>query len=390
MGDTPVCTIDATGIRKPSFDECLAFFVAKFRGIYGQDIIIDPDSQDGQWLGIMATAVDDANAMAVAVFNSFAPSKGQGEGLSSLVKINGLRRKTADYSTADVTVVGEAGSVLTGCKVYDGTGNLWSIPDTVIPFEGQITVTATCDTIGAIAAPAHTLTQIATPTFGWQTVTNEQAATPGAPVERDAELRQRQAVSTMISASYVLDSIRGGLEAIGNVSRMRLYENDQAYPDANGIPGHSIACVVDGGDVNQIAAVIAGKKGGCGTVGDTVVDVVNDYGVPTRIALFRPADVPVTYRVTVRPAARGYTANVEKAIKQSLADWTTARGIGESVFLDDAYGPAKLNGGSGSETFKVLSLEIARDGNVPAAAGVDMAFREAPLCRPEYVTVVTV
>lgn len=388
MGSTPVCTIDATGIRKPSFAECLSYFEARFRAIYGQDVYIAPDSQDGQWIGILATALDDANAMAVSVFNSFSPAKGQGEGLSSLVKINGMRRKIASYSQADVIVVGQAGAVLTGCKVYDKGGNLWSLPDLTIPFEGQATVTATCDVLGAIAAPAGALAQIATPTFGWQSITNPEAATPGEPVEPDSDLRQRQSVSTMLSASYVLQSVRGGLEAIGGVSRMRLYENDTAVADLNGIPGHTIACIVDGGDAEQVARVIAGKKGGCGTVGDTIIDVLGDFDVPTRVAFFRPADVPVTYRVTVRPAARGYTANVAKAIKDTLSAWTAARGIGEPVPLDAAYAPAKLNGGAGAETYRILSLEIARDGSVPTAAGVDIAFNEAAQCLPDYVTIV--
>ncbi len=383
---TPVCTIDASGIRKPTFAACLEYFQAQFRGIYGSDIYIEPDSQDGQWLAIMATALDDANAMAVSVFNSFSPNRAQGEGLSSRVKINGLARKVASYSMADVVIVGEAGAILTGCKVTDAGGYGWSLPENIIiPQEGQITVTAVCDTLGAITAPAGTLTSIATPTYGWQSVTNPEAAEPGAPVEVDAALRVRQSASTMISASYVLESIEGGLQAIGGVSRLKVYENDQSHADANGIPGHCIAAVVDGGDAQMIAKIIAGKKGGCGTLGDTIEDVEDVYGVMRRIAFFRPTSVPITYRITVKPAARGYTMNTEAAIKKAVADWTNARGIGGGISLGRVFLPANLFGKS--EAFTVESIMAARDGHALEAEDIAIAFNEAAYCEPGYVTI---
>jgi uncharacterized phage protein gp47/JayE len=79
----------------------------------------------------------------------------------------------------------------------DQNDNAWILhPSVTIPLAGQITVTATCQTLGAISAPAGTITSIQTIVPSWQTVTNPTAATPGAPVESDAKLRTRQTIST--------------------------------------------------------------------------------------------------------------------------------------------------------------------------------------------------
>ena len=103
----PVCTIDENGIFKPDYADALAYLEAEFRAIYGEDIYIEPDSQDGQMLAIFAAAIDGCNAQAVAIYNAFSPSSARGVGLSSVVKINGIKRLVASYSTVDLVITGQ-------------------------------------------------------------------------------------------------------------------------------------------------------------------------------------------------------------------------------------------------------------------------------------------
>jgi len=73
----------------------------------------------------------------------------------------------------------------------DTASNQWMLPSSVvIPSGGEITVTATAQNLGAILALPNTVTSIGTPTRGWQSVTNEAAAAPGAPVESDADAKR--------------------------------------------------------------------------------------------------------------------------------------------------------------------------------------------------------
>src|ERR1700749_1957290 len=204
MTSPVAATVSATGISAPNFAAVYAYLVAQFQSIYGADAYLGNDSADGQWIGVIAQAISDCNSAAIAVYNSFSPTTAQGNGLSSNVKLNGLTRITGSFSTVPVTCIGVAGTVINNGQAQDGNGHFWGLPGTVtIPNSGTITVSATCTTIGAITAGANTITSIATPILGWQTVNNASAATAGNGVETDAQLRIRQANSVALPSQNV-------------------------------------------------------------------------------------------------------------------------------------------------------------------------------------------
>ncbi|WP_427183520.1 baseplate J/gp47 family protein [Bordetella bronchialis] len=389
MITSTAAVISATGITAPSFQDILDFLKAQYRSIYGEDVYLEPDSQDGQFLSIIAMAINDTNNAAIRVFTSFSPSSAQGAALSSNVKINGIARAAASFSTCDVVIVGQAGTIITDGVIQDAQlQNRWSLPaEVIIPLSGEITVTATCDTIGAIAAPAGTLTKIATPTRGWQTVTNPSPATPGQPVETDAQLRQRQTVSVALPSRTVLEGTIGAVAAVEGVTRYRAYENDTSVTDANGIPSHSISMVVDGGDAQQIAQAIAAKKTpGTGTYGTTTEIVVDIYGIAHPISFFRPTDAPITAAVTIK-ALTGFTTTVGDAIKQAIADYVNggAIGGGESGSVEWGDAITAANSVGGGVTFKLASLALSGPGGA-GTPDVALAFNEAASMAASDVT----
>lgn len=387
MASTPVCSIDETGIHKPDFATVLAFLQGAYRTIYGSDVYLGNDAQDGQWVALIATALNDANNLAVSVYNSRSPVTAQGASLSSLVKINGITRAGATYSTADLRIVGQYGAVIENGIAADDAGNQWALPPSfTIPYSGEVIVTGTCTTLGAVSAPPGAINRIATPTFGWQSVTNDIAAVPGLPIETDAALRRRQRLSTTLPALSVLQGTAASVAAISGVSRFRLYENDTDHADADGLPGHSISAVVEGGDAAAIAATIAVRKGpGVGTYGSTVVPVTDNLGITRRIAFYRPTLVPIRYAVTVKGLS-GFTVDVQNAIAQAISDWTNALGIGNDLLRTRVFGPALLpDDALAAGTFEIVNILVGRDGNAPTASDIDLAFYEAATCTPEDV-----
>lgn len=373
----PTCTIDDTGIHKPEFAAVKSALETLFRSVYGQDIYIDADSQDGQLIGALALAFSDSNAMAVSVYNSFSPSTGQGLGLSSNVKINGITRKVPSLSTVDLLLVGQAGTTIVNGIATDAAGVQWYLPASVtIPAGGSVTATASPASAGAVTAPANTITVIGTPTRGWQTVTNPAAATPGQPVESDAQLRLRQAASTALPSRSIMEGIVGAVLSITGVTRVRAYENDTPATDANGIPANSLCMVIDGGDSTAIAtAIITKKTPGTALYGSTSVTINDVYGIPRIVKFQRPSLVTIKYAITVKALA-GYTAAVEASIQASLVAWTTARSIGEPLFYTRALVPANLYGGPGSTTFEITAMTFGRVGAL-GTSDVVLLFSEA-------------
>lgn len=376
-------TIDQSGISAPDYPTVLAALTSSYRGIYGQDAYLEPDSQDGALLAVFALALSDTNSMAIAVFNQFSPASAQGEGLSSVVRINGISRRVPSSSTADILISGQVGTVITNGAVMDASNARWSINATAtIGLSGQVTATATSDAPGAVHAPAGTLTVIGTPTRGWQAATNPAAAALGAPVESDAGLRIRQRTSTALPSSSVLDGIIGAVLNLPGVVRLASYENDTSLTDANTLPGHSIALVVDGGDPLAVANTIAAKKGpGVNTYGTTKVPVVDVYQIPQTIDFSRPSLVPVAVAVTMT-ALPGFNTVTANAIQQSVVTYINALPITAPVRLSRLYAPLD----SIDSTYNIRGVTLARTGSPLVAADVVLLFNEAATCSPSDVT----
>lgn len=319
MASSTAPIIDASGISAPSYADVLAYLQQQYRSIYGADVYLGNDSQDGQFLGVLALAISDANAATIAAYNSFSPLTGQGNGLSSNVKINGIARAVATNSQVDLKVVGQAGTVITQGIARDVAGYTWALPTTVtIPPAGEVTVTATCTEMGDITAGVGQVNVIATPTRGWQSVTNLSAADPGAPVETDSALRQRQQISVALPSRTVLEGTSGAVANIAGVTRLATYENDTNATDSNGIPAHSISLVVEGGDAAAIAQAIADKKTpGTGTYGATSQTVTDVYGRPLTIRFYRPTYQALTVAVTLKALA-GYSTTTGAAVQQAV------------------------------------------------------------------------
>jgi hypothetical protein len=129
----------------------------------------------------------------------------------------------------------------------------------------------------------------------------------------------------------MLESTVAAIRAIPEVSRSRVYDNDTNLTDANGIPGHSIAAVVEGGLDADIAKAIYLRKGpGGGTYGSTSYNYTNDLGVTTVIQYSRPIYTAIDINLDVRPG-RGYTTDILTALQGYIEGYIDSLTIGNPV-----------------------------------------------------------
>lgn len=376
-------TVTASGISAPDYQTILSTITEYFQQIYGTDAYLEPDSKDGQMVALVALAVHDANNTAIQVYSSFSPSSGMTDALTRNVKINGIARKAATNSTVDVTLTGTAGTTITNGSVKDANGIIWNLPASVtIDVGGSVTVTATCANSGAVAAVAGSITKINTPTRGWTAVSNANAATVGSAAETDAQLRVRQSQSVAIPALTPFDAVDGAIANVAGVTRHKLYENDSGAVNSDGIPAHSIAAIVDGGDVTEIAQTIRGKKGqGVATFGSTTVTVPDKYDNPHAISFSRSTDVPIYVAITLK-VFTGYTTQIGEQIKQAIADYINSLKIGDDVLLSRIYSPANLGvvSGGNAKYYDINALTIGKSAGSQAAANIVIAFNESASC----------
>lgn len=388
---TLAAQVTATGVTFPSYLDTLESLKASFRAIYGADAYLEPDSQDGQLLAIFAQAIYDSNQALLGAYLSFSPNTAVGAGLSSVVKINHMARAVPSNSQAVVTLVGQAGTIIRSGVVADTSGNRWNLPGSVtIPFGGSISTTATCAVPGAVQAQIGSITEILTPTAGWQSVTNPSAASAGEPVESDAALRLRQQTSTALRSLTVLEGLLGALLALPGVVSAYAYENDTDIEDLNGLPPHSIAVVVQGGDAGTVARTIFLKKApGCATFGTTTIQVPDGMGIPKDINFFVPTLKPIQVTVTLTVGLE-YTSVVGDAIRSQVSAAINALEVGQDVEVTRLYVPALLADSAASKTYKLQSVEAGITPAVPGVGVLTMAFYEKATCLPEHVTLTVV
>lgn len=389
MITSPIFRVNAQGIQAPSYAEILEYFTAQAQTIFGSDINLDADTQDGQLLAIFASAINDVNAQAIATYNQFNPNTAVGVGLDSAVKTNGIMRNVATYSTVDVVLVGQAGTTINNGMVSDDFGNNWMLPSQVIiPVSGQITVTATAENVGAVEASPNSITTIETPTRGWQSVTNPQTAVSGVPVETDANLRKRQNASTSMASQSVWEGILSTVSNLEGVTQVSGIRNDSNETSSEGVPPHSIAVVVEGGDVQGIAKAIFLKKGeGVGTYGTTLGTYNDSFGVKNAVKFTRPTKVSIfaTLKIVRTPS---YVDTVGEEIKQRIADYVNALSIGKDVVITRVLAEAIMgNGGVVDTSYQLESIKLGTSASNQAIATIPIAWNEEAVCSLENVSI---
>ena len=325
--------VDDSGIHIPTYVDIRDDLVQQFKSIYGEDIYLDNDSQDYQMISAFAIKTYDCMQLLQIAYNNHSPKTAVGTGLSSVVKLNGIARKAASYSTCVLTIEGRVGTVIPNGVVKDDKGILWDLPENTTITSSPMEITAICETIGAIEAIPGSIHIINNPQAGWTSVTNNVHAVTGQPVEKDVDLRLRQSISVALPSRNMLDGTRAAIAAIDGVSRYYVYDNDTNLTDENGIPGHSIAAVVEGGLDADIAEAIYLHKGpGGGTYGSTTYPHVNQDGITTNIRYSRPTYTLVDIDVGVRTGT-GYTEDILETIYQNLDGYIDGLSIGNDVTM---------------------------------------------------------
>lgn len=369
--------ITSAGLSIPTYVDIRDDLIAQMKNIYGSDLYLGVDSLDYQFISAIALKhADDIQAVQLA-YNNRSPSTAIGSGLDGLVKLNGIKRKVASYSTCIVVLTGTPNTEILKGMVSDISNNQWSLPDSAtIGLNGTVEVVATCKKIGSITAQPRDIINISTPTYGWISVVNNVSAVVGQPVETDSELRSRQSISTELPSKTLLQGTIAGIAGVTGVNRYKVLENDTSMVDYDGLPPHSITAVVEGGTDDNIAQQIYARKNiGCYTNGTTVVNIPDDYGV-TAIRFYRPTYKQIYATLTVH-ALYGYTTAVTSTIQNSINDYVNSLQIGEDLTISALWSVAmSANPNLKQPIFSLRSVIAGTSSNLQNSADIPLAFNE--------------
>ena len=277
--------IDQTGIQTKSLADIVASLSAAWIKIFGDDVNIDTNSPDGQLIYNFALIIMDVVNLLVEDYASKDPDQAVGLALDAASQYSGIARFGGTYTQVNIVVVTDRNLNLVG---QDGT-NPFTVSDGTNQFQlvtsaslttGSNTLLFQAVNVGAVQVSLNTLTTILTPILGVLSTNNPSAPiSNGVNQETDAQLRIRRQASVALPAQNALDGLRGALLTIPGVTDQLVRENVTASADADGIPGHGIWVIVEGGASADIASMIyLYRPAGIPMAGSTTVNVAQSDG----------------------------------------------------------------------------------------------------------------
>jgi len=387
--------IDESGFHIPTYNDTKQHLIDEAKRIFGEDIYLENDSQDYQFITLLADKLHDCHLTAQLMYNNRTTPTAQGAAIDGLLKLNGLRRKRMTKSRCDVVISGGHRTQIINGIAGDEENINWDLPPLVIIGEdGTVTVEAVCQTY------EHTITEgrlnrIVTPTDGWVSVINPADSIEGLDFETDGEAKARQSESTANPSRTVVEGTSGAILAIDDVTRHRVYENKTNQWNERGLPPHSITAVVEGGSDEAIAdAIYSHKSPGCDTFGDVevVVDRDNIFEVVDLmpITFFRPIYKEVFVTITIRRLA-GYQDVIDSHIISSNSRYLNSIRIGDSLILSALWGiSAIVNQRMERPAFSIINITAGFDVNDQGNEDLDLAFNEVTLGKEENIQIVFV
>lgn len=318
------------GLQTATAPELLQDLETAFRAIYGDDVLLDSSTPDGQWLNILVQKGVDVRGLLMQLYNSFNPDNAQGSVLDQRCALNNVFRKAGTFTTVDVTIVTDRELTLqgvddqynnpeaTGFTIQDNEGNRFVLINTTNLSIGSNECRFRSEQLGQVIVAPHTLTVPVTIILGVISVDNDTSGSLGEDEESDASLKIRRRQSVSIGSFGYLNGLQGALLQLDGVNDAKVYENYTSVTDANGTPGHCIWVVMDGGATDEIAQTIYSKKcPGTNMRGAITYDITTPAQTTFTAKWDNVTDEDFYIKFNIKPISAGITFNLD-AIKSYI------------------------------------------------------------------------
>lgn len=323
--------IGINGLVTQSLEEIRESLINQYKGIYGQDINLEQNSPDGQWINILAQEKKDILDLFTQFYNNLDPDRVIGIPQQILYKLNGLVIQAYTYSyvyvnvttTESVTLQGLDNDIENadgvGYTVRDVNGNRWILASTaVLENPGTYSLNFRAADLGSITALANNITVMETVLRGVASVNNPaNNYITGNTGESSAQFRHRRNQAMAVPSQGFDESTQSQMLTLSNVTECKVYDN-RSDEVVNGIPAHGVWIIVRGGQPDEIGRVIYNNlPAGIPSKGEQQVIVPKING-DNAIVYY---DIPVAVNLYVRATIKNFSTTEldEDYIKSELS-----------------------------------------------------------------------
>lgn len=243
--------ITGTGVIVPDTSTVLADVQQEWKDVFGEFLSVEPETPQGRIIEMIARQRVFTVQMAAALANVLNINKAYGFVLDDLGSLFQLSRKSATYTTTQITMSGVADTVVPiGTELMSDEGYKFvNDYEYVIGSNGSVTGVFRAVESGSVPAQYGTITTIVTSVPGLESVVNNASASMGAEQESDQEFRNRIKASLNINSMSVLSAIKSAVADVGGVNQVIAYENttatDSVLNTVFKIPAHGVGIIVD-------------------------------------------------------------------------------------------------------------------------------------------------
>lgn len=369
--------VTSDGFNRKTLPDIKNDLITSLESVFG-DINTNDASVFGQILGVFAKFAADYWEQLEYVYNAFYPSSTSGAALDGVCEINGITRLPATKTTVVCELTGTATTVVpAGSQVRSTSGDLFELDAQVILTGGTDNGDFTAVEFGPISAIGGTITEIATPVSGWDTVNNAADGETGRNEETDAELRQRRLSTIAIIGAATVEAIRGRLlQEVDNVTDVNVYTNREDITDSFGRPPHSVEAVVVGGDDDEIRAKLwETVAAGIETYGNESGTITDSNGDSQNVYFSRPVQKYTWVRVTVDSYydEENFPDDGEDQIIDAVVEYGAGLSMGKDLIIERWPVPIYNNViGIGSMTIEHAITNLPTD--IPSYVTTDIAI----------------
>ena len=220
----------------------------------------------------------------------------------------GIPRNGASPSSVPVAVGGVPNTIITAnSEAIDSNGIIWLCENEIIIGDnGSATGIFICSQTGPISISTGELNKIVasstTGIDGWETITNTASASLGTDIEEDEPYKLR-ILQSIFSGTALFGNYASTCYKVDGVRDVFAYDNPYGTSkqlDNITIPAHSVYVCVDGGNAEDVAyALYTVKSAGCGWVGNTNINVIdNTYKTSNPVEFNIPTSTNFSIEIT--------------------------------------------------------------------------------------------
>lgn len=388
--------VTPSGFVPATIDEIIDALKTAWRLVFGAAVNVDPQSRNGQEIGIIAEQLSEAWQAGESIAQLFNPNGAVDAALDNLCALTGTTRFPASKSTVTLTLTGNAATVVAAGKIASVPGTTakfvtlagatitavaaWAsataysvgdrrrngatqrvyqcitagtsagsggptttsanITDGTVhwrflgPGVAVIDVAAEASVAGVIQGYSGTINAIDTAVGGWLGVINVLDAMPGADTESNAALRVRRLDELGGQGKSCLPALRAAILRVEGVSTCSIFENTtDATVDT--LTPHSFEALVEGGaDADVLQAVFDNRPTGIENIGTTSGAVTDVSGFSRTSKFSRPEAVELYVIITLTKDPALYPSDGDAQCADVIATLGNQQKVGRDAIAD--------------------------------------------------------